>query len=82
MKARKIHAYLNKKLQKAGLYTEIEILSEREVSISIEWGDWKHDHGALRFIMKQEGYYETNQVVTEDNGSDCYSAIHYFTKAT
>lgn len=81
MKLRKISEYLNKRLQKAGLYPEINILNEKEISILIEWGDWKHEHGTLSYIMKEEGYRETNKVITEENGSDYYSAIHYFIKA-
>lgn len=48
--------------------------------ISIEWGDWKHDHLYLTHLMKKRGYKEINCVVTEENGSDCYSAEHYFRK--
>ena len=81
MKIRKIHNLLSEKLQKAGLSAEIEVHSEEEVSILIEWGDWKHEHGYLRYLMTQEGYKEIDENVTEEDGSDCYSAIYTFKKA-
>ena len=47
--------------------------------ISVDWGDWKHEHALLDSIAKET----TNpiymyQKTTEEDGSDCYSADHYF----
>ena len=42
--------------------------------VSIRWGDWKHDHGRMRWLCQEHGGYVMSQVVTEENGSDCYSA--------
>ena len=81
------------KKNKKDLYTELaDILTEAEifgeintydnrVEIHIEWGDWKHDHAYLRFLMEQKGFVQTDENVTEEDGSDCYSAIHVFKKA-
>lgn len=44
-------------------------------------GDWKHEHGFLRYLMEQNDYYETqNNIVHDeyDNGSDFYTSIHRF----
>ena len=49
--------------------------------VSISWGDWKHSHLWARDLMKYLGYTEIGNKVTEENGSDCYSAEHYFVKA-
>lgn len=49
--------------------------------VSISWGDWKHDHLWAKTLMKYLGYTEVGEKVTEENGSDCYSAEHYFLKA-
>ena len=42
--------------------------------VYIRWGDWKHDHGRMRWLCQQHGGYVMRQVVTEEDGSDCYSA--------
>ena len=51
-----------------------------EVVVCISWGDWKHDHGWAVDLMEYIGYKEVSMVETEENGSDCYSADHYFAK--
>lgn len=50
------------------------------IAVHCEWGDWKHTHAWLRSLMQYIGYVEVSEKVTEDNGSDCYSATHYFIK--
>ena len=54
--------------------------SEGVTSVDISWGDWKHEHLWCRDLMGYLGYIETNVEETEEDGSDCYSAIHYFVK--
>ena len=54
--------------------------SANKVAVTIEWGDWKHDHFWCADLMGYIGYEETKSKVTEEDGSDCYSAIHYFRK--
>jgi hypothetical protein len=49
--------------------------------VGISWGDWKHDHLWARDLMSYLGYVEIGNNVTDENGSDCYSADHYFVKA-
>ena len=72
---------VNNYLSDNGLYNDdISQFDESGVSVSISWGDWKHDHGYVRCLMGYIGYDESDEVVTEENGSDCYSAIHYFHK--
>ncbi len=51
------------------------------ISISIDRGDWKHEHGRLDSFMKAIGYKLQDEVVTEEDGSDNYSSIHTFEKA-
>lgn len=46
--------------------------------VHIEWGDWKHDHARLDYLMANIGYMKTNEEVTDEDGSDCYSATHYY----
>lgn len=48
------------------------------VDVDIHWGDWKHDHLRAKWIMEEKGAICLGDVVTEENGSDCYSAVHHF----
>ena len=48
------------------------------VCVEIRWGDWKHDHQRCKWLLAQEGFVSFGEEITEDDGSDCYSAIHYF----
>lgn len=52
----------------------------KAVIVSVEWGDWKHTHAYLDKLMERLGYTKFHEAITEENGSDCYSADHYFTK--
>lgn len=54
------------------------------IYIDISWGDWKHDHLWSSYItrefLKEKGYEVVSEDsnVTEEDGSDTYSAIHSF----
>ena len=63
------------------LHYEYGINPKGEVNVEVHWGDWKHDHGWCATLMGYIGYVQDDVVVTEDNGSDCYSARHYYAKA-
>lgn len=62
-------------------YSEIE-QAEDCIQISVEWGDWKHSHIYLDNAMKQIGFTCWDEIVTEQDGSDCYSSIHVFKRET
>ena len=59
---------------------EIYQIEENEILVCISWGDWKHHHLACEQIMKRLGYIQVQEIITEDDGSDCYSAEHTFIK--
>ena len=67
-------------LKEGNLYGEIDICDDK-VEVNIEWGDWKHDHLYLKYLMEQKGFVQVDEELTEENGSDCYSSIHTFKKA-
>lgn len=50
------------------------------IAIAVIWGDWKHEHGRLDWLMEKN--FSNLQCIhtetTEEDGSDCYSAIHYY----
>lgn len=48
--------------------------------VDISWGDWRHSHQWATNLMGYLGYTEIGNRVTEENGSDCYSAEHYYLK--
>lgn len=48
------------------------------VVVEIGWGDWKHDHARAKWLMQEQGCVLLKSDVIEENGSDCYSAAHYF----
>ena len=54
------------------------VIGVRLVRIAVNWGDWKHDHGWLDDLMGHIGYECLGRIVTEEDGSDCYSADHLF----
>ena len=58
-----------------GIYRE-----NNEITISIVWGDWSHDHRYCDNLMQYIGYEQSDVIVTEENGSDCYSADRYYIK--
>ena len=60
--------------------SEIYKVGDNEILVCISWGDWKHEHLACEHMMKRLGYHQVQEVITEDNGSDCYSAEHLFIK--
>ena len=66
-------------LKSKGLYCEIHNANDF-LLISVEWGDWKHEHLYLEHIMAELGYVLISKKITDEDGSDCYSADHYYKK--
>lgn len=59
---------------------DIDQPNKNTLVIGVSWGDWKHDHIYLNHLMSYLDYICVKEIVTEENGSDCYSANHYFIK--
>lgn len=72
---RKINQYLNNNGCNCDVFS-----TEYGFGISISWGDWKHEHAFCDQLMAYLGYNCDDEIVTEENGSDCYSAEHYYSK--
>ena len=66
-------------MQLAKLYSEIWEENDK-VFAEIPWGDWKHEHLFCDCLMEALGYKKKYVNVTEEDGSDCYSAIHCYVK--
>ena len=53
------------------------------IGAEIHWGDWKHEHLRCKWLAKEFfsklGIWDAVETeVTEEDGSDCYSAVHRF----
>jgi hypothetical protein len=50
------------------------------IAVEIIWGDWKHSHLRMDWAVKDAfpNFRTVRSRVTEENGSDCYSAIRYY----
>lgn len=73
---------VDRKLAEEKRYYEVWY-DDNSILVEVNWGDWKHDHlwldSFVKKLLKDEGYDATVSVqVTEEDGSDCYSAIHSF----
>ena len=52
--------------------------TDGSIVVEVMWGDWKHDHRYLQYIMARNHYRVVNRVVTEEDGSDAFSAEYEF----
>ena len=53
--------------------------SRNVICIDISWGDWKHDHLRVDHLMEENFIFsDCWEDVTEEDGSDCYSATHRY----
>ena len=61
---------------------EFDIDRNNHVNITIEDGDWKHDHLKLKHIMTLNNFIcaDLTAVDEEGNGDDTYSAEYCFVK--
>lgn len=50
------------------------------IEITVENGDWKHDHIALQHIMREAGFVSFGRHIPEDqdNGDDSFTAIYLY----
>ena len=55
-----------------------EVLEGTVMIFEIRWGDWKHEHLRANYLVEKmfPMISSFDSVVTEENGSDCYSAKH------
>ena len=72
---RKIQKYLDDH----NLWGEVSV-QDGTVYVEIQWGDWKHDHWYCQDLMAELGYVLVGKEVTEEDGSDTFSAIHTYEK--
>lgn len=74
-----IQERLERLVEVAGISIEEYGKSGERFFVSISWGDWKHDHiWCDNLITSILGLKLDNAVVTEEDGSDCYSAMRFY----
>lgn len=59
-------------------YEVTDFIGDVAIQIEIYWGDWKHSHLRADYLMEQNGFKLIGKEVTEEDGSDCYSARHTY----
>ena len=82
-----LNAYLKSKWSDNGEYAPSADIIKKDggdaIFFEIHWGDWKHDHIRLWYLVNEffrdRGYIIEREVeVTDEDGSDTYSAEHTF----
>lgn len=72
-------ADINRIFKENNLYYAYFILDTDEiVGITIEDGDWKHDHIRLNHIMLKYNYKLIKEEKIGTSDEDSYSSTHYF----
>lgn len=61
----------------------VDATFDGRLCIEINWGDWKHEHGycdhlVTKFFQSKGLMVDIEVDQTEDNGTDAYSATHYY----
>lgn len=75
---------INEIMRSNNICGEVWDESATVVAVELSWGDWKHDHARLVYLVSEDKSKELSGLkgitgeVTESDGSDCYSAIHRF----
>ena len=72
---------VQKVLNENGVYADVYPHGELPVvQVEIRWGDWKHDHLRADWLIGEnvQGLSKLGEQITEEDGSDTYSAIHNF----
>lgn len=68
-----------KVINNSSIFADIYDVTDTKIKVEITWGDWKHDHLYLDYLMREEGFEKIDEYTTEEDGSDTYSAVHVYT---
>ena len=60
------------------MYYFISVINSSSVEVSVEDGDWKHEHLVLRRLMENNGFTFLGHEITGNTDEDCYSAVHTY----
>ena len=87
-----LRKYIEKKLDENSLWVDDVRVYEHSGTICIEveisWGDWKHEHRRLDYLLFDivyeynkdlvSNFYKITEEITDEDGSDTYSAVHIY----
>ena len=66
-------------LEANGMHYDYTVDADGYVEITVDDGDWKHDHIALKTIMRNNGFVCLDRHTSDDEtGDDSYSAVYLF----
>lgn len=61
------------------MFYDFSVDSNGYIEITVENGDWKHDHIALRNLMRDSEFVFLGRYVPdEETGDDSFSAVYLF----
>jgi hypothetical protein len=77
-----LQKYIDNEMKRSHVFFVDETFDGR-LCVAINWGDWKHEHLACDwlvtdFFANKNKLVNVDVDVTEENGTDAYSAIHYY----
>ena len=76
---KKLRAKINKILSDNKMPYDYTVDDKGYVKITVENGDWKHDHIALRNLMRDNGFVCLGRhIPDEETGDDSFSAVYLF----
>lgn len=75
--ASEIEKYLSKGVD-CEVYPDYDNEDGSVVMVVVITGDWKHAHAFADYTMEKLGYTLKRKSVTESDGSDWYTAEHYY----
>lgn len=68
-----------KAFQENDLHYDYDVNPNGEVNVTVEGGDWKHDHLTLDHVMTLNGFTPLSETrFGEPSGDDSYSATHVY----
>jgi len=66
-------------LKNNNMFYDYSVDSNGIIEITVENGDWKHDHIRLRNLMSKMNYvFYGRYVPDEENGDDSFSAVYLY----
>ena len=81
---RKVEKSVYEFLKEKHLCGAVYAVNELVLAVEINWGDWKHEHLRCNWLMEEWAKLNNRIIVvggeevTEEDGSDTYSAIHKY----
>lgn len=87
-----LRKFIEKRLDENSLWVDDVRVYEHSgnirIEVDVEWGDWKHEHRRLDYLIYDivyeynkdlvSNFYKIIEQITDEDGSDTYSAVHIY----